>query len=692
VPSSPGGPTERHPPDGYPWAIFGADTLPDLLRARLTGLRALLALPSHDPELALSQLAVLAKQIPLLFIILTANALALAASHAGSAPRTLTIVMPALFCLICLERIYSWRRLDIASFDGAAALARLNRVMTGVVIYGTIFTAWSLMLFPYGDAYARCHVAFYMAITVISCIMCLMHLRGAALLLTFVVVLPYTLFFLLSGNLVLIAMAANFLLVAGGLIMVMLRNYQDFAGHIVSQRETQRLSDENLRLANLDSLTGLPNRRRFLAELDQVITAARREAASFAVAIIDLDRFKSVNDTYGHAAGDRLLEQVGARLNGIADPALFLARLGGDEFGAILKTAPDEAAVTGFGARVQALLEPPFAIGNNGLATIGCSIGAASYPQTGRTAEELFERADYALYDGKQHHKGETILFSQELETQIRTSSQIEQALRNADLETELWLAFQPIVDAISGRTLAFEALARWNSPEFGAVSPGVFIPIAEHAQLMNHMTKILFAKMLEGIAFCPDPLRVGFNLSAHDLCSRATMASIRAMVEQSGIPPGRIVFEITESALLQDFELASETIAGLHALGARIALDDFGVGFSSLGYVHRLNLDKIKIDRSFVADIDQSDAAPKIIRSIIDLCRNLELECVIEGVETDSQLAILLGLGARHIQGYLFGKPMPAGCIAAHLSQNGPCEQLATAAPHQRRRTILSI
>jgi EAL domain-containing protein (putative c-di-GMP-specific phosphodiesterase class I) len=169
-------------------------------------------------------------------------------------------------------------------------------------------------------------------------------------------------------------------------------------------------------------------------------------------------------------------------------------------------------------------------------------------------------------------------------------------------------------------------------------------------------------------------------------------MASIRAMVEQSGIPPGRIVFEITESALLQDFELASETIAGLHALGARIALDDFGVGFSSLGYVHRLNLDKIKIDRSFVADIDQSDAAPKIIRSIIDLCRNLELECVIEGVETDSQLAILLGLGARHIQGYLFGKPMPAGCIAAHLSQNGPCEQLATAAPHQRRRTILSI
>jgi diguanylate cyclase (GGDEF)-like protein len=659
---------------------------------RLTELRALFALPADDLDLAVSQLAVLARQIPLLLTILTVNALALAATHARSAPRLLTMVIPTILCLVCYYRVIFWWRIDLSRIDGAGALQRMKIIVRSVVLLGIAFTFWSLALYPYGDAFARCHVAFYMAITVISCILCLTHLRGAALLLTGIVVVPYTVFFVLTGNIVLIAMAANLLLVAASLIFVMLRNYQDFAGRVVSQRETQRLSDENLRLAHLDGLTGLPNRRRFLAELDHVFAAAQTAGSGFSVAMIDLDRFKSVNDTYGHTAGDRLLEQIGARLSRIVTPELFIARLGGDEFGAILKGAPDDDAIRAFGAQVQALLEPAFIIGIDGLATIGCSIGVATYPRTGQTAEELFERADYALYDGKQHRKGETILFSQDLEIQIRKSSQIEQALRNADLQSELWLAFQPIVDAMTSQTVAFEALARWNSREFGVVQPGVFIPIAEHTQLMNQITKILFAKTLDALRLCPAPIRVCFNLSAYDLCSRATMADIQAMVAQSDIPPGRIVFEITEGALLQDFDLAAETIEALHRLGARIALDDFGVGFSSLGYVHRLKLDKIKIDRSFVTDIERTETAPKIIRSIVDLCRNLELDCVIEGVETPSQLALLLGLGAGHVQGFLFSAPLPVEAIAGFLASNSASESLTMKLPHQRRYPVLSF
>jgi diguanylate cyclase (GGDEF)-like protein len=662
------------------------------MAAGVVVLRDAFALPSNDPDLAYASLGVLAKQIPLLFIILTINALALAATHVGSAPPFLTLFMPAIFCVICYVRVNYWRRLDVSAFDGAGAVRRMKWVTFTVAIYGVIFTSWSLSLYPYGDAYARCHVAFYMAITVIGCILCLMHQRTAAWLLTGIVVLPFAVFFMLTGNIVLIAMAANLVLAAGSLIIVMLRNYQDFAGRVFSQRETQRLSDENLRLAHLDGLTGLPNRRRFLAELEQVLAAAQQTSTGFAVAIIDLDRFKSVNDTYGHVAGDRLLEQVGDRLNGITDPTLFVARLGGDEFGAILKIEPTERAIAAFGARVQALLEPPFAISDDGMASIGCSIGAASYPRTGQTAEELFKRADYALYDGKQHHKGETIMFSQRLETKIRKSSQIEQALRGADLEGELWLALQPLIDITTGKTFAFEALARWNSRDLGPVGPCEFIPIAEHAQLINRITEILFAKTLDAIRLLPDPLRIGFNLSAHDLNSRPTMAQLRAMIVQSGIPPERIVFEITESALMQDFDLAAEMIAGLHALGARIALDDFGTGFSSLGYVHRLKLDKIKTDRSFVSDIDRSDAAPKIIRSIIDLCRNLELDCVIEGVETDAQLAILRGLGATQFQGYLFGKPMAETSVPAFLDQEAMLEPRQWPVPHQRRQTITTI
>jgi diguanylate cyclase (GGDEF)-like protein len=640
--------------------------------------------------LAHAQLVVLAKQIPLLFIILTVNAVALAATHARCAPLFLTVIMPAVFCVVCYDRVKYWLRVDLSTFDGAGALHRMKVIMVNVAMFGVIFTAWSLALYPYGDAFARCHVAFYMAITVISCILCLMHLRGAALLLTIIVVGPYTIFFLLTGNLVLIAMAANFLLVAGTLIFVMLRNYQDFAGRLLSQRETQRLADENLRLANLDGLTGLPNRRRFLSQLDHVLNASEQAGTAFAVAIIDLDRFKSVNDIHGHAAGDRLLEQIGQRLNSIVTSDVFISRLGGDEFGVILQTAPSEAAIAAFGAAVQALLAAPFNISKDSVATIGCSIGVATYPLTGGTAAELFERADYALYDGKEHHKGETVRFSQELETRIRKTSQIEQALRNADLENELWLAFQPIVDTKSGQTTAFEALARWNSRELGPVAPNVFIPIAEHAQIINRITQILFAKALDAARLWPERLRVGFNLSAHDLVSPATMANVRSMVAQSGIAPERIVFEITEGALLQDFDEAAGTIAALHALGARIALDDFGTGFSSLGYVNRLKLDKLKIDRSFVLDIESSDTAPKIIRSIIDLCRNLGLDCVIEGVETETQLAILLGLGAQYIQGYLFGKPMPAHQIAAFLGEGSARDALARITARQRNLAMV--
>jgi diguanylate cyclase (GGDEF)-like protein len=632
---------------------------------RFAAFRELVALPYHDPHLAHAQLTVLARQIPMLFIILTANALALAATHIDTAPPFLTIVMPILFCLLCAHRVRFWHRLSLQSVDGVGALHFLKKITGVVAVLGLVFTAWSLALYPYGDAYARCHVAFYMSITVISCILCLAQHRSAALLLMCIVLIPFTIFFLITENLVLIAMVVNVGLVTWGLIIIMLRNNHSFDTLVVAKRSAQRLSDENLRLAQQDGLTGLPNRRRFMVELDDTLAAAQRSGTCFAVAMIDLDRFKAVNDSYGHGAGDRLLEQMGARLSSIAGADRFIARLGGDEFGAILNDTADEAAILAFGARLQALLEAPFALNDTALATIGCSIGVATYPQTGQTAEDLFERADYALYDGKQHRKGEIVLFSQALETEIRTSSQIEQALRNADLESELWLAFQPIVDATTNQVRGFESLARWQSPELGLVSPGVFIPIAEHAQLINHITLVLFAKYLDAIGHVPEPAMVSFNLSAHDLSSRATMAKIQEMLCGSDVSPSRVAFEITETALLRDFDLAAETIETLHDMGASIALDDFGAGFSSLGYVHRLKLDKIKIDRSFVSDIEHSATAPKIIRSLIDLCRNLEVVCVVEGVETPAQLTLLLGLGATLIQGYLFAKPMRIEAVA---------------------------
>jgi diguanylate cyclase (GGDEF)-like protein len=646
-----------------------------------TGIRTLLslfALPVGDPDLARSQLEAFSKQIPLLYVILTCNAIALAVTHARVAPVGLTVGVPLVLCTVCCRRILYWRRLDVAALTPEQTIGSLRTTMRLVALLGIAFTGWSLSLVPYGGAYARCHVAYYMSITVISCILCLMHLRGAALMLTAIVVVPFTIFFCLTGNLVLMAIALNLALVTAGLVVIMLRNYDDFAGLIRSrrvlldrQREMQSLSDENLRIAYSDSLTGLPNRRQFLARLDDSMAIAKQTGRPLAVALLDLDGFKSVNDVYGHAAGDGLLIDIGHRLERLARPDVFLARLGGDEFGVLLTAFSSCADITAFGKEMIACLREPCHIRNTTVAIAG-SMGVAVYPEAGQTAEELFERADYALYHGKQTLKGQVVIFSDSHERLVRQKGRIEQALRRADLEREMSLVFQPIVDTATDRVIAVEALARWDSPDLVPISPHVFLPMAERLGLIGALTETLLGKALLAVQNWPPRVTLCFNLSAFDLMRPATMERVRQMVVDSGIAPSRIEFEITETAAMEDFGQVAVAIGQLHDLGARVSLDDFGTGFSSLGHIHRLNLDKLKMDGSFVRDIDRSTTAPSIIRSILALCADLGMDCVVEGVETEKQRGILEGLGCHLMQGYLFSRPVPAEWVAELVGPDG--------------------
>jgi diguanylate cyclase (GGDEF)-like protein len=515
-----------------------------------------------------------------------------------------------------------------------------------------------------------------------------MHLRGAALMLTAIVVLPFMIFFCFTGNVVLIAIALNLALVTGGLVFIMLRNYDDFAGLIRSrkvlldrQREMQRLNDENMRIAYSDSLTGLPNRRQFLATLDETLAIADQSGRTFAVALVDLDGFKSVNDVYGHAAGDGLLVDIGQRLKCLARPDVFLARLGGDEFGVILTAFSSCADIVAFGEEMLGHLRAPCCIRNTTVAISG-SMGVAIYPEAGQTAEELFERADYALYHGKQTVKGQVVIFSDSHERLVRQNGSIEQALRRADLEREMSLVFQPIIDTATNRAIACEALARWDSPNVVPVGPQVFLPMAERLGLIGELTETLLGKALLAAQHWPPGLTLCFNLSAFDLARPATMERVRQMVIGSGIAPSRIEFEITETAAMGDLGQVAEAIERLHALGSRVSLDDFGSGFSSLGHIHRLRLDQIKMDRSFVHDIDRSTTAPSIIRSILALCADLGMDCVVEGVETETQRRILEGLGCRLMQGYLFSRPISAEGVAALVAAQEPdAEPLLTAA-----------
>lgn len=642
----------------------------------LGGLGALFALPWDDPELARAQLAALSRQLPLLYGILIVNAVALAATFLHIAPDLLTIYLPGVLVAAAAIRLVTWLRNRKELVSGLQALQQLRLIMVIAALFGCASTAWAFGLLHYGDDFDQFYVEFYLAVTAISCVFCLMHVRGAALLCSVVGLLPFTVIFTCSGRLVLTMMAINTLLVTVGMIFVMLRNNGDFAALIVSRREltlrqgeTQRLSDENFRLANLDNLSSLPNRRRFFSELDKVLAAAQHEGTRFAVTLLDLDNFKGVNDIYGHAAGDRLISQVALRLRRLVHQNLFIARLGGDKFGAILSACPTDDPIFGFGTDVVSLLRGPCVVGDR-LAAISCSLGVAIYPQAGETAEQLFERADYALYHGKQTQKGQMVVFSNEHETVIRRARRVEQAFRAADLEAEMWVAFQPIVDVVVGRIIAFEALARWASVELGPVGPDVFIPIAERIQMIGELTEVLLKKALDGAKNWPVTVGICFNLSAQDLINPTTMAAVRRIMLESSVAPARIEFEVTETALLRDFDQAARALNMLHGLGARISLDDFGTGYASLGYVQRLPLDKIKIDRSFVTDVDVSRTSPNIIKTIVALCRNLDLDCVVEGVETEAQLRVVIALGCPVVQGYLLSRPVPGEAVTRLIDQ----------------------
>jgi diguanylate cyclase (GGDEF)-like protein len=432
----------------------------------------------------------------------------------------------------------------------------------------------------------------------------------------------------------------------------------------------QRLRRKAEAQAEIDPLTGLPNRRHFLTNLNTRIAQAENGALVFQLAILDLDGFKPVNDLHGHAVGDALLREMGARLSHHAGGHL-LARLGGDEFGLLIDGPRESAELLEKGRRLCEAAARPFII--SGIAiNISCSIGFATFPRHGRTAQQVYECADHALYHAKRSCRGDVVLFDDRHEDELGFVSRIDQTLRVSDLEKELFVTFQPQVDVLAGRVIAFEALARWHSPRLGMVSPDHFIAAAERSDLIGRITGILLSKALAAMADWPQDIGLSFNLSARDLVSTRSLDTICRIVTSSGIAPERLMLEITETSVMSDVEKALAALNRLAALGCRISLDDFGSGYSNFSYLHRFPLDQLKTDRSFVTRLGESGSGADIIKAIVDLCGNLGLQCLVEGVETPEEKAIVMAAGARYMQGYLFAKPMLPGVIADYLAGFG--------------------
>ena len=630
----------------------------------------LFRIDADNHELMGAQLAAFSRQVPLLYFILSVNSIALASTHYGIAPASLTIAFPGILVGACAIRCLIWlRRRNRAVDPGTAARTLQSTVWLGGVL-GLAFLAWAFNLFSYGDTSRHGHILFFVGITVVSCIFCLMHVRPAALVLTGAVIAPFVVFLLASGNVVHIAIGLNLLLVTGAMIYILIICSGQFAAMVNGEVETRRLSQENFRLANVDSLTDLPNRRQFFHRLSMLAEQARTEQHSFVVGVLDLDGFKAINDLYGHGVGDRVLKETGQRLLQLSDDTHFIARLGGDEFGIIVDAKLDSEAVLAVGTRVCSIFDEPFFVAGI-LAKIGGSMGFALAPDAGTTAELLYEHADYALYHAKARHRGRPVIFSREHEVEIRRLSIIEHTLRRVDLDAELSLHYQPIVNVetfpacwLRGAGAMAQPRTRRHLSRCLHLGRGAYrTDRNDHAGAVAEgvgRRRLLAARSL----FILQPVRCA------DLVSQVTILQIVSLIEASGIDPRRIIIEVTETALMQDYEQVQRSLRGtLQWMGLKVALDDFGAGQSSLSYVHQLSLDKIKIDRGFIRNIAVQENSRNIVKTVIDLCRNLKFDCVVEGVETAEQVEIVSRLGCSTMQGYFFSKPMPQDAVQPYIA-----------------------
>jgi diguanylate cyclase (GGDEF)-like protein/PAS domain S-box-containing protein len=418
-----------------------------------------------------------------------------------------------------------------------------------------------------------------------------------------------------------------------------------------------------------DGLTGLPNRTLLFDTLERAIDAARANASVLALMLMDLDRFKEVNDTFGHQFGDSLLKQVAFRLQNQLGEDDIVARLGGDEFALVLPKATDATSVASMARRILGTLEQPFVIEGQVL-EVGGSIGIALFPEHGTDARTLLRRADVAMYAAKQQQSGYS--FHRE-DAEARTPDQLALVveLRNAVEREELVAHYQPKLHLRSGIMTRAEVLIRWNHPQRGHLSPGHFIPLAERTGLIRGMTDWLLDRAVGQCRAWQDagaPIHIAVNVSARSLLDQGLPAKVQSTLDKWGVEPRFLKIEITESSIMADPAHALAILSMLQSMGVRLSIDDFGTGYSSLTHLRQLPVDEIKIDKSFVIGMRGSEADAAIVRTVIDLAHNLGKQVCAEGVEDEVTWKMLRDLGCDLAQGYWIARPMAAEDLMAWL------------------------
>ena len=447
------------------------------------------------------------------------------------------------------------------------------------------------------------------------------------------------------------------------------------------RRTARELADSERRAqaqAHEDVLTGLPNRRRMLDVIDQALAERQREEW-VAFAFLDLDGFKEVNDALGHHGGDQLLAAVAGRLRTTLRGGGVVGRFGSDEFAFVMTTRDPQAALRAADAVVKSVARPFWMSGQ--MVQIGVSGGVAQAPRHGVARDELMRRADLALRSAKKHGRNRVVSFEPAMEEEFHNRRFIKRELKRALAASELRVHYQPIVAAESGRIVGVEALLRWEHPVRGTIPPAVFVPIAEQSGLMEPLGEFVLRRALADATRWPG-LYVSVNLSPVQVRDRRLVDVVAAALAETGVASSRVVLEITEGVLIEKPDEAAKRLAELRALGVKIALDDFGVGYSSLSYLQRFPIDKLKIDKCFVDPLGRSGNGAVMLQAIVALGRALGLTVLVEGVETEDQRVLLRLAGCDEMQGYLFARPAPCDTVDLLLAEERAADGRSRPAP----------
>jgi diguanylate cyclase (GGDEF)-like protein len=438
------------------------------------------------------------------------------------------------------------------------------------------------------------------------------------------------------------------------------RELVDINNNLERVIEKKEQAEQTLQyLAYHDELTGMPNRNTLVDRIGQSIKKSSRDRQQMAIVFFDLDRFKNVNDSLGHAVGDELLQEVASRLYSTLRNNDTISRNGGDEFVVVLEELEDTNEAIHVAKKTIDCLTKTFEIQSHKI-HLGVSVGISIYPTDGETPLELLRNADTAMYRAKKAGGNQFQFYDESMSRQLRDRLKLEHELHNALLDGEFYLQYQPQISCLSGVTTGFEALMRWNNKKYGEIPPDQFIPLLEETGLIYSVGQWVVSQVIDFISINhAKGITFSINLSALQCNDLAFVYFVREKIEQSGIDPSQIEFEITESLLIKDFEKTKLLLDEMHAVGCAIALDDFGTGYTSMSYLARLPIDIIKVDKTLVHNIDVNNNLMSIVKAIVTMSDGLGIKNIFEGVETMAELAVIKKMGGEIIQGFLFSKPL---------------------------------